>query len=575
MHDLVIRNGTVVDGNGGPPRRADVAVDLIDDVARITAIATVDDLGRDEFDADGLVVTPGFIDLHTHFDAQIGWDNTLTPSSWHGVTTALMGNCGMTFAPVRPGEHWRLTQMMEAVEKIPAEAIEQALPWTWESFGGYLDHLEQRTPILNVAGMVGHCALRYYVMGDRAVDEQPTQTDIAELVRLTVEALEQGAAGFSTSRYPGHRLRDGRFVPGTTASGDEVYAIAEVLRGRGLFQAVLNTGDLDPDMELVTNVGLITGGRVIVASSAVDGAVPGAAITSRFRQPTPEMLERAATRGADITATLMPREGGAICGLFGKLPWRTDAWRALAALPHDRRLEAIRQPQLRRALIDEAGDAPSITATDQIFAMWCASVDEPARYMAGPDATLAALARAAGESPAETFLRCCEESDGRAMFSAVLFNRDAEVLASMLDSPRFLPGLGDAGAHLADIVDGSYTTFFLSHWVRDTGRVTIGEAVRRLTSAPADLLGVADRGRLEVGCVADINIIDLEALAVGQCEPVYDAPLGAPRLVQRARGYRATFVNGQAIVRDDEHTGIHAGRVLRTFSSARQKGSGS
>ncbi|MGE0307672.1 MAG: amidohydrolase family protein, partial [Acidimicrobiia bacterium] len=353
--------------------------------------------------------------------------------------------------------------------------------------------------------------------------------------------------------------------PGTTATAQEVYAIAEVLRERGLFQAVLNTGDLDPDMELLTTVGIITGGRVIVASAAVDGARPGAPVTSRFKQPTPDMLERAAARGADITATLMPREGGAICGLYGKLPWRTDAWRQLAGLPHEQRLDAIRQPKLRRALVDEALDAPSITAPNQIFAMWTDSTSEPARYMAGPDATLAALSLAAGESPAETFLRCCDLSDGRAMFSAVLFNRDSAVLASMLDSPRFLPGLGDAGAHLADIVDASYTTFFLAHWVRDTGRVGLGEAIRRLTSAPAALLGVADRGRLEVGCVADINVIDLDALAAMQCEPVYDAPLGAPRLVQRARGYRATFVNGQAIVRNDEHTGVHAGRVLRSF----------
>lgn len=567
MHDLVIRGGTVVDGSGGPPRAADVAVDRAGDDARITVVGIVDAAGRDELDARGAIVTPGFIDLHTHFDAQIGWDTTLTPSSWHGVTTALMGNCGMTFAPVRAGEHRRLTQMMESVEKIPAAAIEMALPWTWESYGEYLDYLEQRTPILNLAGMVGHCALRYYVMGDRAVDEQPTPAELIALVRLTSDALDHGAAGFSTSRYPGHRLGDGRFVPGTNASVEEVCAIAEVLRDRGLFQAVLNTGDLDPDMELMTTVGIITGGRVIVATSAVDGAMPGAMVTSRFRQPTPDMLERAAARGADITATLMPREGGAICGLYGKLPWRTAAWQQLAALPHSDRLAAIRQPELRRALVDEAANAPSITATDQIFAMWLDSTDEPARYMAGPAATLAALADAAGESPAETFLRCCDSSDGRAMFSVVLFNRDASVLASMLDSPRFLPGLGDAGAHLADIVDGSYTTFFLSHWVRDTGRVELGEAVRRLTSAPADLLGAADRGRIEVGCIADINVIDLDALAAMQVEPVYDAPLGAPRLVQRARGYRATFVNGQAIVRDDAHTGVHAGRVLRTFAS--------
>jgi N-acyl-D-amino-acid deacylase len=561
-HDLVIRGGAVVDGTGTPPRDADVAVDG----GLITTVGTVAEPGSAEIDARGQIVTPGFIDLHTHYDAQIGWDQFLTPSSWHGITTALMGNCGMTFAPVRPGEGWRLAEMMETVENIPADAILSGLPWSWESYGGFLDFLEGRQPALNLAGMVGHCALRYYVMGDRAVDDQPDAGEIDQLARLTDESLAQGAAGFSTSRFPGHLLPDRRLVPGTFAAQDELLAIAGVVRGRGLFQAVLNTGNLDHDMELLIQIGTATGGRVLVASAAVDEAgrdAAGQVIPSRYNQPSPEMLQGAAQRGADITATLMPREGGAICGIFARLPWRTPAWKRLGLLAHADRLAAIADPATRQALVDEAATGRLVAPVEDIFWMG----EETAHYMVGPDQSLAALAAEAGERPAETFLRLTETSGGRAMFSAVQFNRNPAKLGEMLASDRFLPGLGDAGAHVAQIVDASYTTFYLSHWARDTGSVDVGEAVRRLTSAPADLLGTANRGRLRPGSAADINVIDLAALASLPVEPMYDAPFGTPRLVQRARGYRATLVNGVPVVVDDELTGAHPGQVLRHFTT--------
>jgi N-acyl-D-amino-acid deacylase len=553
-HGLVIRGGTVVDGSGSPPRAADVAVDD----GRISAVGLVDEPGSEEIDARGAIVTPGFIDLHTHYDAQVGWDRLLTPSSWHGVTTTLLGNCGMTFAPVRPGDARRLAEMMETVEEIPADAILSGLPWTWESYGQYLDFVEERRVALNVAGMVGHCALRYYVMGDRAVDEQPDEDEIARLAGLAAEALDQGAAGFSTSRFPGHLLPDRRAVPGTFASRGELLAIAEAIRGRGLFQAVLNTGDLDHDMELLVDIGAATGGRVLVASAAVDPAGPDGT-APRFKQPTPVMLERAQERGADITATLMPREGGAICGLFAKLPWRTPAWNHLDQLPHPDRLAAIRVGATRTALVEEAEHGRAVAPPAQIFSMG----DEIAHYMVGPEHSLAALAAAGGQTPAETFLDLAQATHGRAMFMAVQFNRDPAVLREMLASNRFLPGLGDAGAHLTHVVDASYTTFFLSHWVRDTATVELAEGVRRLTSAPAALLGASDRGRLRVDSPADLNVIDLEELAALAVEPMYDAPFGAARLVQRAKGYRATLVNGTPIVLDDEHTGLHPGRVLR------------
>lgn len=557
-HDLVIRGGMVVDGLGGAPYPADLAIDA----GRIAEIGEVSASGRQEIDAGGAIVTPGFVDLHTHYDAQIGWDRLLTPSTWHGVTTALMGNCGMTFAPVRPGEARRLAEMMETVEDIPAEAILSTLPWSWESYGDYLDFVEAQRPAINVAGMIGHCALRYYVMGERAVDGQPDAGEMAQMADIVGQAMAAGAAGLSSSRFLGHMLKDRRHVPGTYAERDELLAMAQALRGGGLFQAVLNGFELDRDMDLMTQIGVATGGPVLVTAVAVEPPAPG---RPQVRQPTPPDLERALANGADVTATLLPREGGSLCGLFARLPWRTPAWQALAALPHPERLAAIRTPATRRALVEEAADARAAGPLGLIFFMG----EDVARYMQGPEHSLAGLAQAAGEQPAETFLRMASESDGRAMFAVVSFNKDPERLRELLQSERMLPGLGDAGAHLAGVMDASYSTFTLSHWARDAGALSVPEAVRRLTSAPADLLGLPDRGRLSVGAAADINVIDLDRLAALAVETVYDAPLGAPRLIQRARGYRATLVNGVPILLDDEHTGAHAGGVIRSFAGAR------
>jgi N-acyl-D-amino-acid deacylase len=552
-HDLVIRGGTVVDGTGAGPRLADLAVDN----GLVTAVGAVDAPGNDEIDARGLTVTPGFVDAHTHYDAQLGWDPFLTPSSWHGVTTTLIGNCGMTFAPVRPGEGWRLAQMMETVEDIPADAILETLPWTWESYGEYLDYVESGVPALNVAGMVGHCAVRYYVMGDRAVDEQATETEIAAMAAMVSDALDQGAVGFSTSRFLGHMLRDRRHVPGTHASRDEVLAIAAALDGRGLFQAVLNSFDLDADMDLVTEAGLRSGGPVLVTAVAVESPSDGS--PSVVKQPTPPMLEAAAARGAAVTATLLPRAGGSVSGLFARVPWRTPAWLALSALPHDERLAAIRDSATRRRLIDEADGARPMASARRIYFMG----DDVVSYVPDADMSLASMSGAAGESPAETFLRLTDASEGRAMFSVVSFNRDQEVLRGLLASERMLPGLGDAGAHLSGVMDASYSTSFLTDWSRDSDLMPIGEAIRRLTSAPADLLGLTDRGRLTPGAAADVNVIELDSLAALPVEVARDAPLGASRLIQRGRGYRHTLVNGRTVVVDGAHTGARPGRVLR------------
>jgi N-acyl-D-aspartate/D-glutamate deacylase len=557
-HDMVIRGGTVVDGTGSAGFSAEVAVDQ----GRITVVGSVEEPGRREIDARGALVTPGFVDLHTHYDAQVGWDPLLTSSIWHGVTTALLGNCGMTFAPVSPGGGRRLADMMETVEDIPAEAIMSALPWTWESYGDYLDFLAAQRTAANVAGLVGHCAVRYYVMGDDAVEEQPTVAQVEAMARIVDEALANGAAGFSTSRFLGHVLKDGRFVPGTFATVDELGAIADAIRGRGLVEAVLNMNDFDNDMALMTEVGRRSAAPVVITAVAVEEARRDGSTTG-LKQPTPPVLEAAAAQGADVWASFLPRAGGGVAGLFGRFPWRTPAWTALARLSHDARLAAICDPAQRRALIDEANDAGEGIARRTFF-----MGNDVAHYGPDPDRRLDMLASASGETPPETFLRMAEDTAGRAMFSIVAFNRNQDVLRDMIRSPRVLPGLGDAGAHLAGVMDASYSTYVLSHWARDDGALTVEEAVRLLTGSPAALLGVADRGRVEVGLAADLNVIDLEALAALPVEPAYDAPLRSPRLVQRARGYRATIVNGEPITLGGVETGAAPGRLLRSFSRA-------
>lgn len=554
-HDIVIRGGTIVDGTGAEPIAADIAISG----GRIAAIGMVADGGAEEIDAAGCIVTPGFVDAHTHFDAQVGWDRKLAPSLYHGVTTALLGNCGMTFAPVRPGGAQALADMMETVEDIPADAILQTLPWSWESYGDYLDFVETQAPAINVVGLLGHSALRYYVMGDRAVDGEPTEADVAEMAAIVGKALDDGAAGFSTSRFLGHKLKDGRYVPGTYAPREELLAIAGAMKGRGLFQGVLNSIAMEADMALITDVGAATGGPVLVTAVAVEPPREGHK-GPEFKQPTPAMIEAARAQGADVTATLLPRDGGSLYGLLTKLPWKTPAWDALAKLGHADRLAAIRDPKTRAALIAEADAADP--PPHRIFVIGRG----PARYMLGREDSLATVAAAAGETPATTFLRLSEEHDGRMMFAYPTFNRNPQRIRDLLASPHMLPGLGDAGAHLSSTMDASYTTFVLGHWVRDTGVLTLPEAVRRLTSAPADLIGLEGRGRLREGAVADINVIDLDRLTSLEVEPAYDAPLGTPRLIQHAEGYRATLVGGVPLIRDDAHTGAYPGTVIRSFA---------
>lgn len=548
-HDIVIRNGTLVDGSGGDLASGDLAIDD----GHISAIGDVPGKGSDEIDATGQLVTPGFVDLHTHLDAQIGWDPMLTPISWQGVTSALLGNCGVTFAPCKPEDRELIAAMMETVEDIPREAILSGLPWSWEHYGQYLDTLETLKPAINVGGLVGHCAVRYYVMGDRSAGDQPTAEEQAEIARIAGQAVKDGAIGFSTNRFLGHYMPDGRHVPGTHAHHEEVEAIAkEVGAAGGLMQNVLNLGgDFEGEAALLRKEALASGGRVLFSITA------GAKDTSGNR--VRHMLDEMQADGLDISSISVPRATGGITGLQCGLPWRSGGWQELAAMEFGARLQAISDASMVQRLVADAENGDATVPATEIY--WMGDGAQPEHANAP---SLAQLAEAAIESPAETFLRLSRDSGGKTLFTMRYFNKNLTALANLISSERCFPGLGDAGAHVGQVMDGGWATFVMTHWCRDSGLYDIPEAVRRITSGPARIMGLSDRGTLAVGKRADVNVFDLDGLHEHMPEIVHDFPHGASRFIQRASGYKATVCNGKVILRDDELTGERAGIVLRT-----------
>ncbi len=551
-HDLVIRDGRIIDGTGSEPFSGDVAIDG----DTITAIGKVAERGKQEIRADGLVVTPGFIDLHTHLDAQIGWDPLLTPISWHGVTTALLGNCGVTFAPCKPTDRQFLAEMMETVEDIPREAILSGLPWNWETYGEYLDALDSMDPAINVTGMVGHGAVRFYVMGHRGIDENPTPDEIAEIARVAGQSVKDGAIGFSTNRLPGHRLPDGRSIPGTFAEAEELEAIArQVGSNNGLMQNVpwYAAKAIKRDLDLLGRQARAGGGRVLFSVVETE--------TFRFEDPH-QVVEDLRAEGCQIYGVTVPRPGGFVSTLKTNIFF--PAWRRLREIDVDERLDAIRDEAFRDELVDAAKADPGSIGFARGL-RWMGDAARPV-YTKPPEDNLAALAESCGEHPAETWLRLVLESDGAAVFHRPFFNTKFDAVETLMARDWVVPGLGDAGAHVSQIMDSGWPSFLLSHWVRDEGKLSLSEAVRRMTGAAARVLDLTDRGTLKPGMKADINVLDPDRVAERQPEVVRDFPHGKSRLVQRAGGYQATLVNGRVMLRDDEHTGERSGRVLRSHA---------
>ncbi len=553
-HDLVIRGGLIVDGTGSEPYLGDVAIDN----DTIVAVGVVEASGTKEINAKGHAVTPGFVDLHTHLDAQAGWDPDLTPVVWHGITTALIGNCGVTFAPCKPEDRQYLADMMQSVEDIPSSVILEGLPWDWESYGEYLDSLERLEPAINLVGMVGHCAIRTYVMGERGVDDEPTADEISQMAELAGNSVAEGAIGFSSSRLVGHKMPDGRSIPGTFAKTEEMVAIAKAVgENNGLIQNVLEYSRFDSEMAILREQGLAAQTRVIFSAPHISGG-PGKA--NAYTDPIESML----AEGIDITGLSLPRSFGFLSGLKTNTMFMTPAWRDLIKLDFPARLAAIQDEDTRTTLINEAremgrdGNSVPLDMWVSNF-YWLGDGDSP-QYTKGADESLPAMAKAG--------IRFMLESNGEALFHVRFGNHDYAAMEEFLKNDWILPSLGDSGAHLTQIIDAGWATFMLSHWHREKGTFTLAETIRMLTSAQARILGLEDRGTLAVGKRADINVIDVDSVVEGQPRLIRDFPDDTPRLTQKAKGYLATICNGKVIVENSQLTGQRGGRVLRNQSGA-------
>jgi len=559
MHDLVIRDGSVVDGTGRPAFRADVAVDG----DRIVEVGAVRGTGWRTLDAGGRLVTPGFIDAHTHLDAQLFWDPLASPCCWHGITSVVVGNCGVTFAPVRAGDEERLARTLESVEQIPAESILAGVPFGWRSYGGYLDALAARPLGVNAAGLVGHAALRQHAMGEAATEEgrEPREQELDDMRHEVVEALRAGALGFSTSRTASHPTPEGTPIPGSFAPDTELFALAEVLReqGRGMVQWVAGFGERDraefPGAEAeVHRIGETSrrSGRPVVLSMFTHALVP------TLHRTVLAAVERERAAGGQIRPMFNPRPVLSFIGLENHAPLRAASWKALYERPRGERLAALEDEAVRRALGDVRPEAEQ-RAAESLYLFG----PERCEYELRPERRLDAVARSRGERPAETIVALFRETRGRQIFVSVGSNQVPAAVEEVFSHPGVLVGLGDAGAHVTGICDASMTTHVLGHWSRDRGAISVEEAVRRLGSEPAQVFGLQGRGVIAPGAFADLNVIDLPALAPEVPEFVHDFPAGAGRWTQRARGYAFTIVNGHVAIEDGRHTGRLAGRVLR------------
>lgn len=564
-YDLIIRNGTIVDGLGGEPYVGDVAV--ADNV--IKAVGDVNGAAANrEIDATGLLVTPGFVDLHTHYDGQSIWSERLTPSSAHGVTTVVMGNCGVGFAPCRQSDHDVLVDVMAGVEDIPGVVMTDGLPWTWETFPEYMDALDAGKRDIDVAAYLPHSPLRVYVMGQRGADREPaTEDDLAKMRALAKEAIEAGALGFASSRLTIHKTESGSPIPSYDAAREEIEQIARgvVDGGGGLLQFVpdIPAGGYQPVLQTVfdvaEDVGLPLTFTLVVANSG-DPSWPDA-IT---------MIEKANAAGGDITAQLLPRPIGLIIGLqLSANPFVLyPSYREIAHLPLAERVAEMRKPEVRaRILADKPGQGHPILYVAQMWD-WIYPLGDDPDYEPDPSTSIGARARAKGVEPMEEAYDRLLDDDGKAMLLVATSNlqgNSLDTVGELLHRDDVVLGLGDGGAHYGMICDASYSTYFLTHWARDrkAGRFTVPEAVRELTSVPARIAGLSDRGRIAVGYKADLNVIDHAALRLHKPVITYDLPAGGRRLDQTADGYVATIVSGEIIAEYGVPTAARPGKLVR------------
>jgi N-acyl-D-aspartate/D-glutamate deacylase len=567
-YDLLIRGGTIVDGSGAPPFTGDVAVrgDIIAAIG-----ADLPGSATREIDASGKLVTPGFVDMHTHYDGQLIWSDRLAPSSNHGVTTVMTGNCGIGFAPCRPADRQPLIQLMEGVEDVPEAVTSVGLTWEWESFPEFLDAVERRKRDIDVIALLPHSPLRVYVMGERALNrEAATADDIARMKLLVGEALDAGAVGIGTSRLPHHRSSTGEQIPTMGAEEDELFALADVMRekGKGLFQLVsaMRADIFDREMDLMARFSERSG-RTVTYTQAQSVAGP-----EPIRRIVDGLAAVNARPGVSVKAQLYPRPIGLVIGLRATVnPFcMSPLWEALKDLPLDEKLAQMRDPTVRARLIGDTPEDPKnpIFLISRNFGSIFEFDPTTPDYEQPRARSIAARAEAEGRSPDDLAYDILLKHDGQALMFAAMGNYadfNLDFMGTMLRDPNVVVGLGDGGAHYGMVCDASYPTFALTHWARDRdhGRFAIEEIVHILARKPAETVGLIDRGLLAPGLVASINVIDHARLALFTPEIVHDLPGGGRRLHQRAEGYVATIVNGVIIAEHDEPTGNSPGRLLR------------
>ncbi len=573
--DLVIRNGTLADGTGGPLRRADIAVTG----QRISEVGHDLAPGRQELDADGLLVTPGFVDPHTHYDGQATWDPLLAPSSHHGVTTVAMGNCGVGFAPVEPDRHDWLIATMEGVEDIPGTALHEGLRWDWESFPEYLDALERQSRTIDVGTHLPHAALRSYVMGERGADleQHPDADELATMAELLAEALDAGALGVTTSRTDRHRTSTGENLGTLRAREPELMALASTLRssGTGVFQFLSDSYRTTDDAFARSEFALVTefaraSRRPVSYTVQQDIEAP-----ERWRDLM-ALAESLRAEGLDVKAQVAPRPIGVLLGLEASVNvfTPTRGYARIAGLPLAERVAALRDPDRRRKIVE--GHA-HLTSGPDAFAGYAFFgrfddmyvLDDPVDYDFDSARSIGAMARRTGEDPRQLAYDVQLQRDGRQLIYTPLFNfahRDLRAIREMITSPAAMFGLSDAGAHCGQICDGSMTTTYLSMWARDLAGpegLPVEAVVHQMTSRPARHFGWLDRGVVAPGMLADLNVIDLDALECAPPEIVTDLPAGGRRLLQAARGYRWTVKRGVVTFENGVPTGELPGQLVR------------
>ncbi|MEI9888585.1 MAG: amidohydrolase family protein [Rhizomicrobium sp.] len=563
-YDLVIRDGQVADGRGGPPVAADVAVRH----GRIAAVGGIAGRGAEEIDARRRLVTPGFVDIHTHYDGQATWDARLNPSSWHGVTTVVMGNCGVGFAPVRRQDRDRLIELMEGVEDIPGAALHEGLKWNWESFGEYLDAVESTPHDIDIGAQLPHGALRVYVMGERGAKLEPaTDDDIARMRVLAAEAMRAGALGFSTSRTLNHKTVKGDPTPSLRATEAELLGIAMGLKdaGTGVIELISDWPDLAEEFAMVRRL-VEASGRPLTLSLA-----QGHSSANGWRRIL-GLIEKSSGDGLPIKAQVAPRPIGILLGLQGTInPFIAHAaFQPIKDKPLAEKVAALRDPHLRARLLEESAArekahplARGIMAFERMFPL-----GDPPNYEPPRESSIAALAARSGRPPAEIAYDLILADEGKAFLFAPFANYaefNLDHCGEMIAHQDCVMGLGDGGAHVGIISDASYATYLLTHWGRDraTGKFDLGFLVKRHTADTARAVGLLDRGIIAQGMKADLNVIDMATLEIEAPAMAYDLPAGGKRLLQGARGYDATIVSGQVIYRSGQPTGALPGKLVR------------